>query len=83
MYHTFEMQWSARNHEVRPAIGSGPAAGAATRPDNILRGSGLAKSGLETRVAALVTVSDATVIATYGEKNMLWHGVYGKAHITL
>ncbi len=30
-------------------------------------------------MAALVTVSDAT----YGEKNMQWHGVYGKSHITM
>ena len=36
-------------------------------------GSGLAKPGLETRVAALVTVSNGT----YGEKYMPWHGVYG------
>ncbi len=40
-------------------------------------GSGLAKPGLETRVAALVTVSDAT----YGEKNLPWHGVYGIARL--
>jgi hypothetical protein len=29
---------------------------------------------VETRVAGLLSVSDAT----YGEKNMPWHGSYGK-----
>ena len=35
--------------------------------------SGLGKEGVETRVAGLLTASDAT----YGEKNMPWHGSYG------
>ena len=35
-------------------------------------GSGLGKEGVETRVAGLLTASDAT----YGEKNMQWHGLY-------
>ena len=37
------------------------------------QGSGLGKEGVETRVAGLLTASDAT----YGEKNMQWHGSYG------
>ncbi len=69
MYHNFEVQWSARHNGLR-AIGrsnSGPLfEGAQIGANRLAAGSGLAKPGLETRVAALVTVSDAT----YGEKNM-------------
>jgi hypothetical protein len=82
MYHNFEVQWSARRNGVR-AIGRSNTGtlfqGAQIRANRLAAGSGLAKMGLETRVAMLVTASDAT----YGEKNMPWHGVYGKAHITL
>ena len=43
------------------------------RANHLAQGSGLEKDGVETRVAGLLTVSDAT----YGEKNMPFHGVYG------
>ncbi len=73
-----------------PAIACGP--GAATWPYIISRQANKIKSqqacsrlwtsktwtGDMGWVAALVTVSNAT----YGEKNMLWHGVYSKSHIT-
>ena len=45
------------------------------RANNLAQGSGLGKEGMETRVAGLLTVSDAT----YGEKNMPWHGSCGKS----
>jgi hypothetical protein len=77
MYHNFEMQWSERRLGVR-AIGranSGTLFQAAQiRANHLAQGSGLGKEGVETRVAGLLTVSDAT----YGEKNMPWHGSYGK-----
>ena len=46
------------------------------RANHLAHGSGLGKEGVETRVAGLLTASDAT----YGEKNMPWHGSYGKSH---
>ncbi len=51
--------------------------GAQIRANHLAHGSGLGKEGVETRVAGLLTASDAT----YGEKNMPWHGSYGKRHI--
>ena len=44
------------------------------RANLLAQGSGLGIEGVETRVAGLLSVSDAT----YGEKNMPWHGSYGK-----
>ena len=77
MYHNFQVQWSTRRLGVR-AIGranSGTLFQAAQiRATHLAQGSGLGKDGVETRVAGLLTVSDAT----YGEKNMPWHGSYGK-----
>ena len=76
VYQTFEMQWSKRRLGVR-AIGranSGTTFQAAQiRAKHLAQGSGLGKEGVETRVAGLLTASDAT----YGEKNMPWHGSYG------
>jgi hypothetical protein len=70
------MQWSKRRLGVR-AIGranSGTTFQAAQiRAKHLAQGSGLGKEGVETRVAGLLTASDAT----YGEKNMPWHGSYG------
>ena len=72
------MQWSTRRLGVR-AIGranSGTLFQAAQiRANHLAHGSGLGKEGVETRVAGLLTASDAT----YGEKNMPWHGSYGKS----
>jgi hypothetical protein len=69
------MQWSKRWLGVR-AIGranSGTTFQAAQiRAKHLAQGSGLGKEGVETRVAGLLTVGDAT----YGEKNMQWHGSY-------
>ena len=69
------MQWSKRRLGVR-AIGranSGTTFQAAQiRANHLAQGSGLGKEGVETRVAGLLTASDAT----YGE-NMQWHGSYG------
>jgi hypothetical protein len=82
MYHGFEMQWSTRRFGVR-AIGRSNSGtlfqGAQIRANWLSKNSGLAKPGVETRVAAFVTVSDGT----YGEKNMPYHGVYGMSHTTL
>ena len=69
------MKWSTRRLGVR-AIGranSGPVSGtlfqgAQIRANHLAHGSGLGKEGVETRVAGLLTASDAT----YGEKNMQW-----------
>ena len=77
IYHNYEAQWSTRNLGVR-AIGRANSGttfqGAQIRANHLARGSGLGKEGVETRVAGLLTASDAT----YGEKNMPWHGSYGK-----
>ena len=74
------MQWSSRRLGVR-AIGRANSGtlfqGAQIRANHLAYGSGLGKEGVETRVAGLLTASDAT----YGEKNMQWHGSYGKRHI--
>ena len=82
MYHNFEMQWSTRRFGVR-AIGRSNTGtlfqGAQIKANWLSKDSGLAKPGVETRVAALVTVSDGT----YGEKNMSWHGNYGMSHTTM
>ena len=82
IYHGFEMQWSTRRFGVR-AIGRSNSGtlfqGAQIRANWLSKNSGLAKPGVETRVAAFVTVSDGT----YGEKNMPYHGVYGMSHTTL
>ena len=82
MYHNFEMQWSSRRLGVR-AIGRSNSGilfqGAQISANWLSKDSGLAKLGVETRVAAFVTVSDGT----YGEKNMQYHGVYGMSHTTL
>jgi hypothetical protein len=82
MYHNFEMQWSTRRFGVR-AIGRSNTGtlfqGAQIKANWLSKDSGLAKPGVETRVAALITVSDAT----YGEKNMPWHGNYGMSHTTM
>ena len=81
MYHNFEMQWSTRRLGVR-AIGRSNSGtlfqGAQIRANWLSKDSGLAKPGVETRVAAFVTVSDGT----YGEKNMPYHGCYGMSHTT-
>ena len=81
MYHSFEMQWSTRRLGVR-AIGRSNSGtlfqGAQIRANWLSKDSGLAKPGVETRVAAFVTVSDGT----YGEKNMPYHGCYGMSHTT-
>ena len=77
IYHNYEAQCSTRNLGVR-AIGRANSGttlqGAQIRANQLARGSGLGKEGVETRVAGLLTASDAT----YGEKNMQWHGSYGK-----
>jgi len=80
LYQNFQMQWSTRRLGVR-AIGRANSGtlfqGAQIRANHLAHGSGLGKEGVETRVAGLLTASDAT----YGEKNMPWHGSYGKRHI--
>ncbi len=82
-YHNFQVQWSIRRLGVRAIrVGPGRAANsgsgtlfqAAQIRANHLRlaqGSGLGKDGVETKVAGILTVSNAT----YGEKNMHWQSL--------